>query len=275
MVRPAPLTGLLLRTADRGVPRIVLCAVLLALLFISGPAAAGDIKRDEEVVFFTTTAVLDEGAGTWAVPVHGWIFEPRRGSWWRRVAIRKLQRHLGVESDSEEGRRCTERATLFLADNQRRKRLHVRIAGKVYLVDPTAADGHVRSSLPLAAIEVAEYEKDGALEIEAVLDDDDPRCFVGNVLVPTRSGISVVSDIDDTIKISNVGNREELLRLTFTRPFEPVPGMARAYAAWAERGAVFHYLSSSPWQLYPALESFRHNQGFPAGAYHLKNVRLT
>ena len=94
------------------------------------------------------------------------------------------------------------------------------------------------------------------------------------LLLPPRVGFSVVSDIDDTIKISHVLDRKELIRRTFAKPFEAVPGMADAYAAWAKRGVTFHYVSSSPWHLYPALLSFMRRSGFPDGAFHLKSVRL-
>jgi phosphatidate phosphatase APP1 len=61
---------------------------------------------------------------------------------------------------------------------------------------------------------------------------------------------------------------------TFLNPFQAVPGMARAYAAWAEDGAVFHYVSSSPWQLYPALSRFFAEAGLPAGSFHLREIGL-
>jgi phosphatidate phosphatase APP1 len=51
--------------------------------------------------------------------------------------------------------------------------------------------------------------------------------------------------------------------------------MPAAYAAWAREGATtFHYVSSSPWQLYVPLSTFASSVGFPDGAYHLKAFRL-
>jgi hypothetical protein len=41
----------------------------------------------------------------------------------------------------------------------------------------------------------------------------------------------------------------------------------------ANEGAQFHYVSASPWQLYPALAEFRRTNGFPAGTFHLKTFR--
>ena len=61
---------------------------------------------------------------------------------------------------------------------------------------------------------------------------------------------------------------------TFLREFLPVPGMARLYQKWASAGAAFHYLSSSPWQLYPSLLEFIDRQGFPSGSFHLNTFRV-
>jgi len=103
---------------------------------------------------------------------------------------------------------------------------------------------------------------------------DDQRRFTGKVQLLTPEGLSVISDIDDTIKVSIVTDKRELLANTFLREFREVPGMARAYGRWAEAGAAFHYVSSSPWQLYPALSTFMARTGFPPGAFHLKSFRL-
>ena len=36
------------------------------------------------------------------------------------------------------------------------------------------------------------------------------------------------------------------------------------------RGASFHYVSNSPWQLFPMLTAFFHTKKFPPGSAHLK-----
>jgi phosphatidate phosphatase APP1 len=179
-----------------------------------------------------------------------------------------------VAPDSPDGRRCADRAALFLADNERGKRLSVRIAGRVHGLARSEANGHFRSTLTLSREEVKRHAKGGVLAYEVVTAAGDTRRFRGRVILPPPTGISVISDIDDTIKISHVLDRDELLRHTFAKPFEAVPGMGAAYAAWAERGATFHFVSSSPWQLYPFLGPFAEREGFPPAAFHLKSVRL-
>ncbi|KAJ2448384.1 hypothetical protein EV183_005468 [Coemansia sp. RSA 2336] len=84
-------------------------------------------------------------------------------------------------------------------------------------------------------------------------------------------GISIVSDIDDTIKASNItAEKRIVLETVFARPLQAVPGMAELYREWYKMGAEFHYVSNSPWQLYPALDEFFHQYRFPSGSAHLR-----
>jgi phosphatidate phosphatase APP1 len=97
----------------------------------------------------------------------------------------------------------------------------------------------------------------------------------GEVHLLDPRGVSVISDIDDTIKISQVRNRSELARNTFCRPFKAVPGMSGLYQSWrTNAGAQFHYVSASPWQLYEPLSEFIRSNAFPAGTFHMKHFRV-
>ncbi|KAJ2078381.1 hypothetical protein H4R24_004514 [Coemansia sp. RSA 988] len=84
-------------------------------------------------------------------------------------------------------------------------------------------------------------------------------------------GISVVSDIDDTIKASNItAEKRIVLETVFAQPLRAVPGMAELYGEWYDGGCEFHYVSNSPWQLYPALDRFFQVYQFPPGSAHLR-----
>jgi hypothetical protein len=96
----------------------------------------------------------------------------------------------------------------------------------------------------------------------------------GHVRLIERTGISVVSDIDDTIKFTEVHSRKSLLANTFLREFREIDGMAPVYRQWSQQGATFHYVSSSPWQLYDSLAEHMQQVGFPNGTFHLRSFRL-
>eukprot|EP00122_Pirum_gemmata_P019580 Pgem_evm1s18324 len=84
-------------------------------------------------------------------------------------------------------------------------------------------------------------------------------------------GLSVISDIDDTIKITEVTNVNQMIQNTLNREFRTVPGMSELYQSW-QHIADFHYLSSSPWQLYNELNKFLRKFRFPAGTIHLRKL---
>jgi hypothetical protein len=87
-------------------------------------------------------------------------------------------------------------------------------------------------------------------------------------------GWSVVTDIDDTVKITDVPNRRETVLNTFARPFRTVEGVADAFAAWSRRfDPDWHYVSGGPWQLWAALEEFRVEAGLPMGSWHMQEFR--
>lgn len=84
-------------------------------------------------------------------------------------------------------------------------------------------------------------------------------------------GVSVISDIDDTIKNTKVlAGARAVLKSTFFNPTRSIPGMAEAYSKWYNLGASFHYVSNSPFQLFHVLFTFMENHHFPPGSLHLR-----
>ena len=92
-------------------------------------------------------------------------------------------------------------------------------------------------------------------------------------LIPPE-GISVISDIDDTVKITEIpaGGRI-VVHNTFFKEYAAAPIMADMYAEWED--ATFHYVSGSPWQLFNPLRNFLFSDeaGFPVGSLHMKSAR--
>ncbi|KAF9135103.1 hypothetical protein BGW39_004735 [Mortierella sp. 14UC] len=100
-------------------------------------------------------------------------------------------------------------------------------------------------------------------------DMKEPCNGIVNLVDP--EGISVISDIDDTIKETDVvAGTRIILRNTFLKDMMDVPGMANVYKNWWKRGAAIHYVSNSPWQLIPSLLEFFHTHKFPPGSAHLR-----
>ncbi|KAK7919914.1 hypothetical protein PG985_007936 [Apiospora marii] len=86
-------------------------------------------------------------------------------------------------------------------------------------------------------------------------------------------GWSVISDIDDTIKITMTSDPIGILKSTFTDTPQPCPGMPELYqniASLIGPAAPFFYLSASPYNLYPFLRDFRQKY-YPHGTIVLRD----
>ncbi|CAO3593023.1 unnamed protein product [Absidia cylindrospora] len=90
-----------------------------------------------------------------------------------------------------------------------------------------------------------------------------------NLIEPT--GISIISDIDDTIKETQIlHGARTVLANTFFKESKDISGMAETYMKWYTQGASFHYVSNSPFQLLPFLHDFLNTTQFPPGSMHLR-----
>lgn len=93
------------------------------------------------------------------------------------------------------------------------------------------------------------------------------------VMITEPKGISVISDIDDTIKHSAISSgAREIFRNAFIRELGDltIEGVKEWYGKMAEMGVKFHYVSNSPWQIYPVISKFFALAGLPPGSFHLK-----
>jgi phosphatidate phosphatase APP1 len=99
--------------------------------------------------------------------------------------------------------------------------------------------------------------------------------FRGQLQPIGNTGMTVISDIDDTIKMTRVDDRNLMLRNTFLEEFKPVEGIAEVFQTWHKTHAAHVcYVSASPWQLYDPLVAFLQTNRFPSGTICLQNFRL-
>lgn len=247
-------------------------AVTIGLLLAAGGSSAAELKRDESVIIFPAIAWPADEPGRWQSELRVWVGEPEP----RGVSLAALRQALSLATEltAAEAAIFNERARWFLADNERGKEINVGLGTQRVTLGPTTANGYATTSvtLDLSALDASET---AAGRIELTLASGGAGATLsGELFLVPPEGVSVISDIDDTIKVTEVRDKSAMLRNTFLRPFKPVPGMAALYSTWLTNRAVqFHYVSASPWQLYPALAAFRQTNGFPAGTFHLKTFR--
>ncbi|EGP92210.1 uncharacterized protein MYCGRDRAFT_53469, partial [Zymoseptoria tritici IPO323] len=93
------------------------------------------------------------------------------------------------------------------------------------------------------------------------------------VIVTAPHGVSLISDIDDTIKHSAISSgAREIFRNAFVRELGDltIEGVREWYTTLHEMGVKLHYVSNSPWQMYPVLTSYFKLANLPQGSFHLK-----
>ncbi|OED38105.1 hypothetical protein AB833_20655 [Chromatiales bacterium (ex Bugula neritina AB1)] len=244
--------------------------------------------KDKLVTFYSSYGYKNNDQ--WHIPLRIWGREaPGRT---RRIAgkgARKIIRKIvGLDKlNDARNQRVNEVAVDFLADSESRERVefgfdndstaeHFSLAGKNGKLK-TDRNGLVEGTITFSVKKVErllreQESKDGWLSFRAVSKE---HSGIGRVRMIQPDGLSVISDVDDTIKITGIPSGERVvLENTFFREYEVVPCMAQLYQSFSVETA-FHYVSGGPWQMYTPLVEFLFSEtgGFPGGSFHMKNVR--
>jgi phosphatidate phosphatase APP1 len=235
------------------------------------------------IVFFPTYASrTPEG---WTARLAGMVARPLPERSRRRVlAVAVLRRLLDLDEAEMASEIFRRRAEMFLFRRVAGHRVRITLGDRVVDAGLTDKAGHFETRVAFdddfsATWGVTDGPVGRRLEYAGVADPDGDEgdgvpTGTGCVHLVGQTGLSVISDIDDTVKFSNVADKRELLRNTLLREFTAVAGMPEVYRRWREAGAEFHYVSSSPWQLSDPLCRFLGQAGLPAGSMHLKLFRL-
>jgi hypothetical protein len=227
-------------------------------------ARARPLRTGDEVSVFPTL-IHRLPDGTLQARIEAWVYERERNP----TRTRLLARALGLDLDdlgAADRQRFQQRAALFGADAKNGRELAVQLPGRAALaLPPSDGDGRVRAAVALQVAPV-----DGQWIGWTLVSNS--RRFVGRAQWIGDEGVSVVCDIDDTIKRTQVRQRREMLKNTFAREFVAVPGMAvwLGRIARASNHTAFHYVSGSPLQLMPPLADFVRTKNFPDGSVHLR-----
>ncbi len=198
----------------------------------------------------------------------------------QRMMIRMLGGVMKARAEELDGQIFQERIMPFMADAEKRQPVAIRIGDQVInLRRRTGRNGHFQEFITISHHELSDHIHvddfgNQVVPFEAELDRKSGFQAQGLIYLLNRQGLSVISDIDDTIKDSFVNDRQRLLSNTFLREFQIIEGMADVYRDWSQVGASFHYVSSSPWQLLAPLTEMKVNHQFPLGTLHLRQYRL-
>lgn len=231
------------------------------------------MAREKEITVFPTYGYRT--GDTWTVPIRVWVHKRRRIDFLTDDLIRALldDEEGGPVPSEEEIIRCRECVADFIADDDSGEEVSILDddGNKLYsFPSETNANGLVEGEFQLPG------HLSGRLNVTAKVDQFLFRDFEGRgrVHLLEPEGKSVVSDIDDTIKVSEIpAGKRVILRNTFLRDYVEAEGMRDRYRALGDE-VSFHYVSGSPWQLFKLLHTFLiERSGFPEGTFHMKSLR--
>lgn len=255
--------------------------------------STGISQTDFRLVPFPSFGYLDE-EGCWRLNVAGIVRQPYAPTLRKRMLIGMLGNVMQASEEEKTSDRFRQRVTSFVMDGAHGLTVQCQVGNyRFELKKRTRRNGHYfgwlglqpkqlepllpasASVLPASASVLAASASVSDLPSLnlSVSVESELRGETSVQLIPPR-GVTIVSDIDDTIKESSIRDRRELLANTFLRDFRAVAGMSRLYQSWQQQGIPVHYVSSSPWQLLPWIDELLQVQQFPAGSLHLRNFRL-
>ncbi|KAG8701650.1 hypothetical protein FRC08_003974 [Ceratobasidium sp. 394] len=98
-----------------------------------------------------------------------------------------------------------------------------------------------------------------------------PTGNASSYLVPPQ-GITLVADIDDILRVTQIYQPDEGLKNSFARPYVPWMNMPAVFAKWQKevQGLHFHYLTTTPIKVTPFYESFIY-ANYPMGSFDIRS----
>ena len=262
----------------------VIAGLLFVALTVSGAWSShwvttrSDIKN---VTFYNAYGYLE--GDEWVIPLKLYVSEPRPI---QERAITALVNNW-YDLDEEQTEIFRSRISAFIADSEFREEVVFVFDGdpegeefRLFSDDGTPLrtnlngikNGTIRLGRERAEQLLAQQNSmDGWLTIRAVSDEHEGT---GRIQLIAPYGLSVISDIDDTVKITEMPDGiQTVLHNTFFKPYQAVPRMAALYQQWHD--AAFHYVSGTPRQFFNPLTEFlfHEDQGFPHGSMHMKNIQ--
>ena len=185
--------------------------------------------NEDEILLFPDVAYRSLHNNTWTAIVHGWKYRtnPEKawlGSsvsiWLERLAKTFLNHNDILYLNGSINR---DRLRPFFVNDDIHNTISIRIGDREEEVVQTDINGEFYEEIELTDEEIEQQRNDSSINYEAIYDDG--KNATGFIrLIEPKEGISVISDIDDTIKISEVLDKVRLLANTFIFPFKPVSG---------------------------------------------------
>ncbi|PFH63344.1 hypothetical protein XA68_13801 [Ophiocordyceps unilateralis] len=227
------------------------------------------VKKGNIVWLLDNTAFQHATHGHWCAEFTAAVFEREDKA--RLVDVVSGVAHaIGLADDAEERKTVEERVLPFLWDIRPASTITVLHQGTQLRIGPSDANGLCSNVLTIP----------GSAEGSLVRTSAKHQKGGGHGAIPHMEtyfagpeGWGIISDVDDTIKVTLTSDPVGILRESFVSSPSPIPGMPELYAEMKSllpEDTAWFYLSASPYNLYPFLKQFR-RQYYPSGTLILRD----
>ena len=225
----------------------------------------------QQIVFAPSVASTSD-ADHWSIVIQGRVFETA-GAGIQAVADDILA--LVADADRKDPL-FRARVGCFVSKSIKDARISVALGARVVQLAPSDPGGYFVANIQLSNDQVKSISHDGVITFESLPTGNSPGRFNGSAVPLPDEGVIVVSDMDDTIKVTNV-NHPEAKRNTLVLPFKPVAGMPELYSAWkaSDPSVHFHIVSAGPWQFHEPLRAFTEEAHFPVFTWDMRSLNTT
>jgi phosphatidate phosphatase APP1 len=185
----------------------------------------------EEMMLFPNIG-FQRKDGNWRLNVHGWRFQSsKRNKFLGESSSTLGQRLARLFASSEQivyynDTFQSDRLKPFMVEDKKNEVIHIIIGTKHNYTTKTDSEGQFRTSFIISNDDVQElkntFKNDQIITYKAIGDNEDVS--EGKIHLLERRGLSIISDIDDTIKISEVLDKIRLIANTFIHDFRVVEG---------------------------------------------------
>ena len=238
------------------------------------------IDEGEIVELTPSYAYVDVNSDELVIKVRGWVYESDANFATRFSFLTLLSAAIGqINSEPSD---IEARIDPFLSESKENQLISVQIGTHYYDLSPSSGSGNFEDEVRLASAEVDALREEGILgdtvSYRVLLGRSDKRQITSDVKIIPNDTTVVISDIDDTIKVSEVYvSKEKLLENTFFKAPRAVESMLELFGQFEASHGVLNYMyvSGSPKQLLTVIETFLESSGFKHSAIYLRDFVLS
>lgn len=190
-------------------------------------------RMDHEEMMLFPNVGFQRKEGDWRLNLHGWRYQASKRNKVlgesSSAAAERIARLLATGDQVVYYNDSFDRDRLkpFMVADDKNEVVHIMIGSKHNYTTKTDSEGQFRTSFIIPNKDIQELKKTSEnnqiITYKAIGDNGD--LWEGKVHLLERNGLSVISDVDDTIKISEVLDRIRLVANTFIHAFRAVPGI--------------------------------------------------